>query len=238
MVEGVLITGGYGALTSTELFLPHTGKTCSLQSLPDRREWHSLTVLSNQAILCGGGSGSFRTSCLQFLPNSSTGTWVNYASLAQSRYSHTAHVFQDKVLLLGGDDSPGTAEIIGSDTRYNLHQDTSDACSIPDESSTILTGGYNSGSGSLKTVARYNMQGFVENLPDLTKARKLHGCGYYINKWNTKVLVVVGGYGGGDTTELLPTGASAWHYGESLPKAMTHLSSVNMGSYSPPQWWI
>merc|ERR1719318_627493 len=70
MVEGVLITGGYGADRSTELYLPQTGKTCSLQSLPNSRYHHSLDFFSNHIILCGGGSSSSRTSCLQFLPTS------------------------------------------------------------------------------------------------------------------------------------------------------------------------
>ena len=34
-------------------------------------------------------------------------------------------------------------------------------------------------------------QGFVENLPDLVTARQGHGCGYYVNKGNNKVLVLV-----------------------------------------------
>jgi hypothetical protein len=121
-ISGVLITGGTGAKTSTELFLPHSGKTCSLQSLPDIRHHHSLDVVSKKIILCGGGSSL--TSCLEFLPTSSTGTWANYGTLAQGRYAHTSHSFQGELIMLGGSASSRTTEIIGKGMRYNLQQDT------------------------------------------------------------------------------------------------------------------
>ena len=122
-ISGVLITGGSGALTSTELFLPHNGKTCSLQNLPDNRYYHSIDFIGSKVLLCGGGAGSSRTSCLQFLPDSSIGSWVNFATLAQGRYSHASHVFNGDLLLMGGDDSRN-AEILGSGPQYNLQQVT------------------------------------------------------------------------------------------------------------------
>ena len=85
-------------------------------------DWHSLDVVSKKIIMCGGAATW--TSCLEFLPTSSTGSWVNYTTLAQGRYAHTSHVFKDDLLLLGGDVSKGTTEIIGKGTQYNLQQDT------------------------------------------------------------------------------------------------------------------
>ena len=122
LISGIIITGGRGAYTSTELFLPHTGKTCSLQSLPDNRYQHSMDVVSNKIIVCGGSSS--QTSCLQFHPTSSRGSWTNYATLAQRRYSHTTHVFQGDMMLYGGSASKRTSEIIGKSTLYNLQHDT------------------------------------------------------------------------------------------------------------------
>ena len=83
-----------------------------------------MDVVSKKIIMCGGLSGSSLTSCLEFLPTSSTGSWAHYATLAQGRYAHTSHVFQGELLLLGGDVSKGTTEIIGKGTQYNLQQDT------------------------------------------------------------------------------------------------------------------
>ena len=62
----------------------------------------------------------------------------------------------------------------------------SDACAIPDGDSVLVTGGrkYNNKdfkptnvdySGSAK-VHRYNLEGWVEELPDLTVGRRMHGC--------------------------------------------------------------
>jgi hypothetical protein len=121
-ISGVIITGGNGAGTSTEVFLPHTGKTCSLQSLPDSRHYHSMDTVANKTIICGGSDT--RTSCLEFLTTSSTGSWAHYATLAQGRYGHTTHSYQDDLLLMGGAASQGTTEIIGKGTQYNLQQDT------------------------------------------------------------------------------------------------------------------
>ena len=57
------------------------------------------------------------------------------------------------------------------------------ACSIPDDDSdtVVLTGGFD-GSGSsatLNIVERYDLNGFVESLPNLNTGRDAHGCGYY-----------------------------------------------------------
>jgi hypothetical protein len=122
LISGIIITGGRGAYTSTELFLPHTGKTCSLQSLPDNRYQHSMDVVENKIIVCGGTSS--QTSCLQFHSTSSTGSWTHYATLAQRRYGHTTHVFQGDMMLYGGSVSKRTSEIMGKSTQYNLRHDT------------------------------------------------------------------------------------------------------------------
>ena len=61
----------------------------------------------------------------------------------------------------------------------------SDACAISDGDSVLVTGGtgdledyayyYDGGGGSAK-VRRYNLEGWVEDLPDLTVGRRMHGC--------------------------------------------------------------
>ena len=83
-----------------------------------------MDTIAEKIILCGGYDANSRTSCLEFLPTSSTGSWAQYATLAQGRYEHTTHVFQDELLLMGGSVSPGTTEIIGKGTQYDLQQDT------------------------------------------------------------------------------------------------------------------
>ena len=53
------------------------------------------------------------------------------------------------------------------------------ACSIQDPSSaTVLVTG---GEDTLKTVSRYSLQGWVEDLPLLNVGRYYHGCGGYVS---------------------------------------------------------
>ena len=80
-------------------------------------DWHSLDVVSKKIIMCGGAATW--TSCLEFLPTSSTGSWANYATLVHGRY-----VFQEDILMMGGSFSKGTTEIIGKGLQYNLLQET------------------------------------------------------------------------------------------------------------------
>ena len=115
MPTGVLIAGGSGTGITTELFLPVTGKTCSLASLPSPRTGHTLNLVGSTIVLCSAKS------CLQFQPSSGTGSWSSYSTLAESRYYHTSHVTQDGLLLLlGGDGSRETAELVGGGEGYNL----------------------------------------------------------------------------------------------------------------------
>jgi hypothetical protein len=66
IVVGILIAGGSPARSSTEVFLPGTGKSCALADLPDDRYYTTLDTVSGTGILCGGGgSDDTHTSCLQ-----------------------------------------------------------------------------------------------------------------------------------------------------------------------------
>lgn len=231
---GVLVTGGAwgGAERSTQLYLPATGKTCSLASLPDNRVHHSMDYISSQVVLCSGGSNS--TSCLKFLTDSSNGSWASYATMAIPRNVHTTHVFQDKLLLMGGS-STETTEILGQGQQYNLQIGTRYACSIPDISSTILVGGIGGTSYRyLNTAVRYDMQGFVENLPSFRQARRKPGCGSYTDQQNIKVLVVAGGTRGStyfSSTEILREDATGWAWAGSLPRTLSWMASVSMEDY-------
>merc|ERR1712142_657537 len=70
-VTGIVITGGYGGssyLTTTELFNPSTGKTCSIKDLPVARHYHTLDQLEDGSLVaCGGyGDSSNYKSCVRF----------------------------------------------------------------------------------------------------------------------------------------------------------------------------
>ena len=126
-ILGVVVCGGWngGELTITEVFLPDSGKTCSLPSLPTPRHGHTLDQLGHGALIaCGGeGEGALRT-CDKF----SAGTWSHHSTLVYDRFRHTSLPGQDHILLMGGSGPSGysgtTTEIVGGGQQYNLQEDT------------------------------------------------------------------------------------------------------------------
>ena len=82
IILAVLITGGQG-LDTAELFLPSNGTSCTLPSLPQWREAHTV----DNHILCGG-AGSTSDSCLQWSPD--TGTWKELLTLDVGRVRHVS----------------------------------------------------------------------------------------------------------------------------------------------------
>jgi len=236
---GIVITGGFNrgnSLVTTELFNPLTGKTCSIKDLPVGRYYHTLDQLEDGSLVaCGGQGDSISTykTCVRFEGSAPLGEWTDYSTLVYMRYYHTSFVYQGKILLMGGGGSYKTTELVGEGEKYNLQQDTVHACGINDGSSVIVTGGYGSGIGHLKTVSRYNLEGFMENMPSLITARNGHGCGSFTNEDNIKVYVVAGGYEGSTpylrSTELLSATASAWEAGQDLPdRGLASMASVSL----------
>ena len=112
-----------GSLASTELFLPSTGKTCSLQEGIARSD-HTLDQLGDGRLLACGGYGGAEKMCHQFVPSLPYGTWTVSATLRNLRYYHTSFSTGGKVLLLGGSESETAAEVVGSDKSFNLQQGT------------------------------------------------------------------------------------------------------------------
>eukprot|EP00092_Neocalanus_flemingeri_P010981 GFUD01011824.1.p1 GENE.GFUD01011824.1~~GFUD01011824.1.p1 ORF type:complete len:447 (+),score=101.01 GFUD01011824.1:59-1399(+) len=238
-IDGIFITGGSagrgpasGVVTS-EVFIPETGKTCSLPNadLPDDRSSHTMDTLGNTPVVCGGKSPWTVTSCLHFTPTSASGVWTNYATTLESRETHSSWVSSAGLVLLGGWHSVSTEMVPSGGGNFSLEGNARSACAIADKDSVIITGG-NDGKTVSSTVARYNLQGHVENLPEMNQGRSSHGCGSYISG-GTMVLVVAGGDHGGKTTsstEKLPIGATAWTTAATLPRRLTYVPSVSMNN--------
>ena len=100
---GQEVVAGSGPLKSVEAYNPHTKKICSLPDLPDSRHGHTLCG----GLLCGG----YRTgkSCLKLGP---AGFVKATVSLQQSRKFHLCWNVPEGVLLLGGESSPSTTELV------------------------------------------------------------------------------------------------------------------------------
>ena len=108
-MPGILLSGGHDAYTtvegtSVEVYVPSTGQSCSLPSLPDDRWGHTMDSL----LICGGyDSTSTATSCLSF----SSGQWVFSHTLEEGRADHTSWQREQDILLMGGY-VPYTSEIV------------------------------------------------------------------------------------------------------------------------------
>ena len=61
------------------------------------------------------------------------------------------------------------------------------ACTIQLEDKVIITGG----ECTATIVSVYNMEGWVENLPDLNTGRQDHGCGHYVDTDNNHVRLLL-----------------------------------------------
>ena len=118
--EGMLITGGYtdngGRLRSVKAYNPYINKICKLPDMPTHRNAHTLCG----GLLCGGRNSG--KSCLKLGPSGFVKAKV---SLQQSRMYHLCWNWPRGVLLLGGENSPSTTELVlydgsASESKFNL----------------------------------------------------------------------------------------------------------------------
>ena len=110
-----LITGGYDNTVgnSVEVYNPHSGSHCRLDDLPDDERWeHSYCG----HLLCGGGdTSSTEQSCLLFNPTTGQFTTTS-VTLRQKRSGHLCWGGEEgDVLLMGGEDSGTTTELVSAD---------------------------------------------------------------------------------------------------------------------------
>ena len=71
---------------------------------------------------------------------------------------------------------------------YDFFYIYSGSCLIDEGESFLLTGGYGAmNDGTVSTVSRYDLNGWVEDLDDLNTKRFGHGCTQYLNTDRAKV---------------------------------------------------
>jgi len=232
-VEGILISGGHGAETATDLYIGNN-KTCSLPALPDQRWDHTMGVVEGMPVICGGTKQQYSIdsvtphTCLRFTSSSTAGVWTDYFTMSCPRTQPTSWVSKEGLVVFGGGNCFG-AEIVpsgggfgfsGSNKRYS--------CNIDDTSSTIITGGLN----SLDVIERYSSTGKEETLPKLNTGRWAHGCGSYKGSGGSMVLIVAGGadkaYKALSSTESIVVGEKAWSMVKPLPYVLERMGSISM----------
>ena len=120
--EAILITGGFGAKQSAELFLPWQNSTCELPALPDERYGH----VQSGNTLCGGGYySSTQRSCVQWSVQQRGWVTLPLTLTEEKRYSSIWRVSQDSLVIMGGQyglmDTSETVSSDGHSTRRTFN---------------------------------------------------------------------------------------------------------------------
>ena len=122
----VLVVGGFsgrgssGAISTTELYDPATGKWTKTGGMTNKRACQTTTLLPNGKVLAVGGIDD-RTNSLTNaeLYDPATGMWTATGALHTGRYFHTATLLPSgKVLVAGGGRSSGS-DVLSSAEVYN-----------------------------------------------------------------------------------------------------------------------
>jgi len=209
----VQVVGGYG--TSFELFPRPPSNACFIPDLPQPRGYHSLSLLSGgRLVVCGGVGGSHNKfdSCISWVAGNTS--WTPFYNMSVARMvqmAWTPSTLPDSIVLIP---IGGNAEIVPGGAIIPLWSGTF-ACGIPEGDTIVLTGGT-----GYSDVTRYNINGFVKELPRLPENRWSHAC----SALPTGDFVVAGGYGDSNhrfssVLTLLP-GATAWTQLASLPQPL------------------
>jgi len=226
--QGQVVVGGFDGsyLSSVELFPPSDG--CSIPDLPQPRTGPSLSLLSGgRLVVCGGYGRSYLDSCIYWVAGNAS--WTHFTTMSVARSVHTAWTppsLPDSIVLLGGIGRAAelTAETVPGVGGFELSHSGYLACGIPDAGDTIvLTGGL-----WHNHVTRYDVNGFVEELPQLPENRNGHACGALPA---TGAFVVAGGYTSSRTSSVLTLlpGAEDWTPLASLPRPMPYAQASIVG---------
>ena len=116
------------------------------------------------------------------------------------------------------------------------------ACLINEGSSFLLTGGQGEYISSTRIhgstlVARYDKNGWMEDLPPLLQGRRFHGCSLFASAGDKQMAIVAGGYGFSetedsnvvlDTCEMFDYASRQWTVIARLPMALRGLVGVTL----------
>jgi len=216
---GLLVVGGEGGLQSVEFWTPPPlSAQCFLDDLPHWNFFHSLDSVNGEVILCGDSY------CLQL----QEGKWKEVVQLTEKRWRHSSAVTSHGLMLLGGQVSPNTTELVsleegGAGELLPLEPPRLDHCSIQISADVVvLTGGRDTEFLVTEHDLSKRATG-VWQLPSLETGRRYHACGHY-TVGDSLRLLVTGGYDGQqvlDSTERLnySTEEPHWRVTGPLPAA-------------------
>jgi len=250
METGLVLVGGFGPGTTTELWTPNG--SCILPPLPLEMNNHpTLDLVYGTLVTC------YLTTCYSLVnsvdsrrdSNSSDvrdeksgWVWEAWTYTLHTRAFHTSAFTGEGILLIGGVWSSGTTEVIT--LLDEEHREGSPLvpgrqyhCSIQlTASSLVLIGGQ---LAEDQVTEYFNLdspdQVQLNQLPSLITGRFAHACGSYLVA-NTMMLIVTGGNNGRErlaSTEVMEYSAAgegrAWREVEALPSPRSYANGAKLG---------
>jgi len=204
----IMVVGGEddtrNTVTNVTIWHPTNTTNCTLPSLPQGLQGHSLDYLT----LCGGLSktngsiGNISSSCLQLQGDN----WTEIVTLSTPRAYHVTWPRRGGLQLLGGYagnmvDERGwstqrrlrsTQNVVSRrvTSGFLLNRKIASACAVVMDNKIVVTGGRD----AANSVTAYDEEGNVEELAHMGEGRQDHGCGV-VNLGSEKVIIVAGGQG-------------------------------------------
>jgi len=224
----VLVTGGYPASASTELYDPATGLWTPTGNLNFGHSDHTATLLADGRVLVAGGQGGGTTAELY---DPATGLWTLTGNLNVRRAYHTAARLADgRVLVVGGEGAGGaqlaSAELYDPATGLwtptgNLNTGRSGhTATLLADGRVLVTGGYGGGD-YLSSAELYDPATGVWTVTGSFYGNQTRDRHVAVRLQNGRVLVIGGeGFGGLlASTELYDPATGTWTLTSSLATA-------------------
>jgi len=237
-------TGGYGTQTKTNIEVFPGKASCTIPPFPSPgRYQHSLSVINDTLVACGGRNTKTRKSCISWKKGQES--WEDFHTLSQGRYLHAAVVVdgkEDIIILGGGGSSSKTGEIVKSGAHFALQNNGFDwddwfaTCAVSYQGGFVIMGGGGYVHGK---VDRYDSEGnYLDSLPDLLEERRHHACTTFTSSSGEEGLLVAGGfnrYKGAtylSSTELYLPSKKQWTRGGDLPRVIDDLRAAPLSEHA------
>merc|ERR1712013_641756 len=224
-------------LSATPTTTPHKELALELFNGTLTRSQHTVNVIDDMFVICGGYELRYRKSCIFYSPI--LHSWEHFSNLTHDRISHSSFVGQDEnkedaIVLIGDsynfeNDGFDTIEVVQKDSNtllptrlpeelaMNGFRDA--GCVIQDGKTGILTGGINARKNKatlfrLKGKIPDTVDIYFEDLPSFNTGRTDHACGKYINGLGQTVLLIAGGKTSGTVNGVQLYSTETLVYGE------------------------
>ena len=234
---GIMCAGYRTVVIIDPTTTPHKELALELHTGTLTRTQHTVNVIDEKFVICGGYELQTRKSCIFYSPI--LHSWEHFSNLTHDRISHSSFVGQDEnkedaIVLIGDsynfeNDGFDTIEVVQKDSNtllptrlpeelaFNGFRDA--GCIIQDGKTGILTGGMNAHNKKatllrLKGKIPDTVDIYIEDLPSFNTGRQDHACGKYINGLGQTVLLIAGGKTSGTANGVQLYSTETLVYGE------------------------